>query len=366
MFYQRNIYAIWGFMLVLIIRTSKTRANNTYHSVEQIQKMNLEILQETLSEGWNSFCNAPVDESVMSLFNGVNPSDGLIYVMTLNNQSIELPIKSLSELRDFDINPIRKTLVYVNGYYTPDSLFSVQSHLKHLQTTRRDLNVIIVDFAQDVMQLYFSVKHHVHILATFVTRILALLITNGISPSTITLAGHSVGANIAALSAKLYAQKKIDGKDLNQVIAIDPALMCSPRDIHVNANACKRVVVIHGEGDVFGVRAASGTIDIYPNGIGFFPRRKYQPGCETNICSHMYSFILFMEALVEGVMIPAVKCDTWAQFRRKNCEYNNTLAIGITYPQNAAGVYFCVTQPSPPFTFMEHGLRYRKTTANKI
>ncbi|XP_011210992.2 endothelial lipase [Bactrocera dorsalis] len=334
-------------------------------TVEAIQQRNFELLQEALPLGWKAFCEAPVDESVMLLHSGINPCDASIHVMTITNQSIQLPIKAISEVSDFDINPKRKTLVYVNAYYTPDSYFSVQSHLKLLQTTRRDLNIIVVDFARDVLQLYYTVRHHVAVQGHFVAKILNVLMQKGVAPEDVTLAGHSVGANIAALAANIYADQVTNSNvRVGQLVAIDPALMCSPADIYVQANVSSRVIVIHGEGDVFGVREQRGTIDIYPNGIGFFTRRKLQPGCDTRSCSHMYSFVLFMEALIEGVMIPAVKCDSWSHFRKRQCDFSDALAIGLKYPKQSKGVYFCLTQPNPPFTFMEHGIKYQRSLAS--
>lgn len=306
---------------------------------------------------------APVDEGVMSLYSGINPSDALLHVMTVNNQSIELPIRSISELRDFDIDPDRRTLVYVNAYYTDDTYLSVISHLKFLQATRRDLNIVVVDFAQDLLQLYTAVRHHVTVQGYFISKILAALEQHGIAPQNVTLAGHSVGANIAALGAKIFAEQHSGNgaeRHVGQMIAIDPALMCRDADIFVNSNISTRVVVIHGEGDKFGVRDRLGTIDIYPNGIGYFPRKKQQPGCSSSVCSHLYPFLLFMESLIEGVMIPAVKCNSWLEFRKNTCDSTNKVVIGLKYPKEASGVYFCMTQPNPPFTFMEHGLKYKR------
>lgn len=243
--------------------------------------------------------DAPVDEGVMSLFQGINPSDARLHVMTITNQSVELPIKSISQIKDFDINPERKTLIYVNAFHTADSYFSVQEHLTLLQNSRRDLNVIVVDFAKDVAQLYYAVRHHLSVNGYFVYKLLRALKDAGIAVQDITLAGHSVGANIAALGAQLFAK---ENKQLvGQLLAIDPATMCRTTDILVKQSVALRVVVLHGEGDVFGVRVPLGHIDIYPNGIGYFPRRKLQPGCESKICSHMYPFILFMEVRISKV-----------------------------------------------------------------
>ncbi|KAH8301977.1 hypothetical protein KR044_001476, partial [Drosophila immigrans] len=333
-------------------------------SINRIQKHNLELLSEQLNRGWHAFCDAPVDEGVMSLFDGINPSDARLHVMTITNQSIQLPIKSIPEIRDFDINPERRTLIYVNAFHTADSYFSVQEHLMLLQTTRRDLNVIVVDFATNVAQLYYTVRHHLSVHGYSIYKLLSALTDAGIAAEDITLAGHSVGANIAALGADLFA--KSNKRQVAQLIAIDPATMCRTTDILVKQNVASRVVVLHGEGDVFGVRVPLGHVDIYPNGIGYFPRKKLQPGCETKICSHMYPFVLFMEALIEGVMIPATKCENWAKFRQGDCSFENTLNIGLIYPPNAKGLYFCMTQPNPPFTYMEHGLRYKTRPAGAL
>ncbi|XP_004524580.1 pancreatic lipase-related protein 2 [Ceratitis capitata] len=371
---QQRIYlkGLWLMSLVLHVTHggiadtgAESQINMQQPTVEQIQQKNFEILQEALPLGWKAFCEAPVDESVMLLHSGINPCDASIHVMTINNQSIQLPIKAISEIADFDIDPKRKTLLYVNAYYTADTYFSVQAHLKLLQTTRRDLNIVVVDFARDVLQLYYTVRHHIAVQGHFVAKILNVLVQKGIAPADVTLAGHSVGANIAALAANIYASQAshAPNKRMGQLVAIDPALMCQPSDIYVQANVSTRVIVIHGEGDVFGVRERLGTIDIYPNGIGFFSRRKLQPGCETKICSHMYSFVLFMEALIEGVMIPAVKCESWSHFRKRQCDFADALAIGLKYPASAQGVYFCLTQPNPPFTFMEHGIKYQRGLA---
>ncbi|KAH8379792.1 hypothetical protein KR009_007290 [Drosophila setifemur] len=335
----------------------------TIPNIDNIQKNNIKLLTEQLNRGWRAFCDAPVDEGVMSLFQGINPSDARLHVMTITNQSVELPIKSLGQVKDFDINPDRKTLIYVNAFHTADSYFSVQEHLTLLQNSRRDLNVIVVDFAQNVAQLYYAVRHHLSVHGYFVYKLVKALKDAGIPVQDITLAGHSVGANIAALGAQLFAKE--NKQVVGQLIAIDPATMCRTTDIQVKQSVASRVVVIHGEGDVFGVRVPLGHIDIYPNGIGYFPRRKLQPGCESKICSHMYPFVLFMEALIEGVMIPATKCESWAKFRQGECNFENTLNIGLIYPANAKGLYFCLTQPNPPFTYMEHGLRYKTKRLEK-
>ncbi|KAH8274309.1 hypothetical protein KR026_008257 [Drosophila bipectinata] len=332
-------------------------------NIDHVQKHNLKLLAEQLNRGWRAFCDAPVDEGVMSLFQGINPSDARLHVMTITNQSVELPIKSMGQIKDFDIQADRKTLIYVNAFHTADSYFSVQEHLTLLQNSRRDLNVIVVDFAKDVAQLYYAIRHHLSVHGYFVYKILRALKDAGIPMEDVTLAGHSVGANIAALGAQLFAKE--NKQVVGQLIAIDPATMCRTTDILVKQSVAGRVVVLHGEGDVFGVRVPMGHIDIYPNGIGYFPRRKLQPGCESKICSHMYPFVLFMEALIEGVMIPATKCESWAKFRQGDCNFQNTINIGLVYPSNAKGLYFCLTQPNPPFTYMEHGLRYKTKRQEK-
>lgn len=300
----------------------------------------------------------------MSLYSGINPCDATINVMTVSNESIELPIRSLSELRDYDISPEKNTLIYVNSYYTTKSYFSISEHLKLLQERRRDFNIILVDFAKDIQHLYHAVRHHVNIHGYFVAKIIKSLVASGIKASSISLIGHSVGANVAALSADYYNEyiQDVNGLKIGQLIAIDPAIMCNSSDFHVRPNITQRVIVLHGEGNVFGVREPCGNIDIYPNGIGYFPRRKNQPGCDTALCSHLYPFIIFMESMIEGVKIPAVQCDSWLNFRQQQCNYNDIVTIGVSYPETANGVYFCITQKSPPYTFMEHGLRYIKKT----
>ncbi|XP_023293419.2 lipase member I [Lucilia cuprina] len=360
---------MWQKCKILIYFTTIVVSANSA-SIEKIQQENIEILNESLTQGWKAFCEAPVHEGVMSLFDGINPSDTTIHVLTLNNQSVELPIRSLSELRDFDINPKRKTLLYINGFYTADTFFSIQSHLHMLQSRRRELNVIIVNFAKDIQQLYYALRHHLTLQGYFVAKILEVLIENGIDPKDITVAGHSVGANVAALGISTYSEEYFNNYKqisiIGQLIAIDPcSYICGSSDLYVRRNISSRVVVIHGEGNVFGVRSPMGSIDIYPNGIGYYPKRRLQPGCNTSVCSHMYPFLLFMEALVEEVNITAVKCESWLQFREQNCDYTNTVELGITYPETAKGLYFCVTQSSPPFTLKEQGLKYISRSKRK-
>lgn len=301
----------------------------------------------------------------MSLFDGINPSDTTLHVMTINNQRVELPIRFLQELRDYDINPQRKTLLYVNGFHTASSFFSIQSHLNMLQYRRRDLNIIIVNFAKDILQLYYALRHHLRLQGYFVSKILSVLIENGVNPKDITIAGHSVGANVAALGISMYTSENFDNSKqislIGQLIAIDPcSYICNTPDLYVRRNISSNVVVIHGEGNIFGVRQPVGTIDVYPNGIGYFPKRRLQPGCSSSVCSHMYPFLLFMESLVEQIRLSAVKCENWLQFREGKCDYTNTIDLGLTYPETAKGLYFCSTQSSPPFTLREQGLKYIK------
>lgn len=307
----------------------------------------------------------------MSLFDGINPSDTSLNVLTWNNQSVELPIRALSELRDFDINPQRKTLLYVNGFYSADSFFSIQAHLYLMQLKRRDLNIVIVNFAKDVQQLYYALRHHLALQGYFVAKVLKVLTDNGIRSQDITVVGHSVGANVAALGVTNFLQEYFDEHKqttaVGQFIGIDPcSYICDSNDLFIHRNLSERVVILHGEGNVFGVRKPLGTIDIYPNGIGYFPKRRLQPGCATSVCSHMYPFLLFLEALVEEVRIPAVQCKSWMQFREQKCDYANMVDIGLTYPDSARGVYFCMTQSSPPFTLKEQGLRYINRNKRKL
>ncbi|XP_055910936.1 endothelial lipase [Eupeodes corollae] len=336
---------IYFFLILSFVGINLVRSNKaTSATIDSVQNYNIKTLKAALPLGWKKFCEADVDEGVMSFFPGNDPSDAKIHLSTPNNQTITLPIKYVSRIGEFGINTRLKTIVYVNAFFA-DHIYHIHGNLIYMQEARKDYNIIIVDFAQNILQLYNAIKHNVFVHGYFVSKLISALVQNGVRQSDITLVGHSVGANIAALGGRLHSEEKT-GRRLAALIAIDPALMCQRKDVYVNAHVCEKVIVIHGENGIFSVTEPLGTVDIYPNGNNV----RYQPGCNTKICNHVFPFFVFLDAVIEQTPITAVKCESWESFRRGKCDYTSLISLdNFKFGNTPHGKYYCITKETPPF-----------------
>lgn len=139
-------------------------------------------------------------------------------------------------------------------------------------------NVCGVDWSDLSKENYFrAALLNTHIVGNVVGNFVNYISLIGISPSVVTIAGHSLGAHIAGFVGKDLM--RYVGQRLGRIIGLDPAgplftfpILAPPENI-LTANDAVYVQTIHTSVGTYGASFALGNADFYANN-GFF-----QPGC---------------------------------------------------------------------------------------
>ncbi|CAG9793123.1 unnamed protein product [Diatraea saccharalis] len=144
--------------------------------------------------------------------------------------------------------------------------------------------------------------------------ILVDLVKEGLPASSIHIVGHSLGAQISGFTGKQFLN--LTGRRVGRISGLDPAGPCFSNlepELKLNANDADYVDVIHTNGGVAGLKEPVGQVDYYPN------EGEQQPNCLIASCSHNRAWEVFGESLYNETAFPAVRCDSWEQFKKGNC-----------------------------------------------
>ncbi|CAL7948587.1 unnamed protein product [Xylocopa violacea] len=207
-----------------------------------------------------------------------------------------------------------------------------------------DCNVIVVDWSSIALRPYIWSSNRVLMVAQFVSRMIDFLVSQGMSPSRVTVVGHSLGGHVAGLSAH-YAKHQ-----LNYVVALDPALpnfvLAGPGN-RVSNHDAKNVEIIHTNAGFLGYDSSIGHIDFFPNG------GNKQIGCPLDIvgaCSHSRSYEYYAESINTRTGFLAKKCASYSKFLQNNCNSRETELMGGVAPKlGVTGDYYLETHPTSPY-----------------
>ncbi|KAJ2938889.1 hypothetical protein O0L34_g17699 [Tuta absoluta] len=105
---------------------------------------------------------------------------------------------------------------------------------------------------------------------------------------------------------------------------------------------------------VKGLIEAVGHVDYYPN------EGMEQPGCLTTHCSHHRAWLYFTESVINQKAFPAVKCDSWDEFKKGSCK-DNISYMGFPSKPGTTGKHYLQTADEVPFSLGVNGTAYRNT-----
>ncbi|XP_054710965.1 pancreatic lipase-related protein 2-like [Uloborus diversus] len=131
-------------------------------------------------------------------------------------------------------------------------------------------NVIIVNWSENNKPPYYQAVANARAVGAQVAKLLNLHVNHkGLNPDDIHIIGHSLGGQIAG-----WIGERIP--NLGRITGLDPAgpyFQDAEREARLDETDAKFVDVIHSNGGSYGIGAAIGHIDFFPNG------GRSQPGC---------------------------------------------------------------------------------------
>ncbi|XP_060624480.2 inactive pancreatic lipase-related protein 1-like isoform X1 [Anolis sagrei] len=156
-----------------------------------------------------------------------------------------------------------------------------------------DVNCICIDWSKGSRCAYTQASNNIRVVGAEVAYFINVLVADyGYSPSKVHFIGHSLGAHAAAeMGQRIPGIKRITGIDPAQ-----PYFEGTPVEIRLDKSDAEFVDVIHTDSAPtipylgFGMRAAVGHLDFYPNG------GEHMPGCKKNALSQ----IVDLDGIWEG------------------------------------------------------------------
>ncbi|XP_076685801.1 pancreatic triacylglycerol lipase-like [Andrena cerasifolii] len=160
-----------------------------------------------------------------------------------------------------------------------------------------DCNVIVIDWSAISSNiLYHKVAKSVPTVAEHVASFVNILrLKANLDPNNMKMIGHSLGAHVASLAARIVSQNT----EVAEVVALDPAKPLFERKDEigrVDSSHANHVQVVHTCAGRLGMNSGVGTSDFYANG------GKDQPGCSADpfgICAHGRSYEYYSESVTK-------------------------------------------------------------------
>ncbi|XP_046666900.1 pancreatic triacylglycerol lipase-like [Homalodisca vitripennis] len=215
--------------------------------------------------------------------------------------------------------------------------------LEYSYLLAEDLNIIAVNWARMAQTFYPLSRSAVSPVGRYTAKFVDFLaLEMGVSPASVHLLGHSLGAHIAGVVGE-----SVTFGNISRITGLDPAapLFGSDPKGRLDPTDAQFVDVIHSAGGYIGYYNPCGHIDFYPNG-----GVPIQPGCGVDIgfCSHKRSYMYFAESITSLGFISRV-CDSWDDYKNNRCMNNTKNVLGEHVDQSAKGKYYLHTNPSRPF-----------------
>ncbi|OWR41693.1 putative lipase [Danaus plexippus plexippus] len=213
--------------------------------------------------------------------------------------------------------------------------------------------VVALDGSSLIRWLYLRASTYVRFIGERIGHVLAAMVQHGQDPKKIHLVGHSLGAHIAGFIGKTFYN--LTGSRIGRITGLDPAGPCFTHvdpDLRLKESDADFVDVIHTDSGVYGIKEAVGHADYYPNG------GSQQPSCVFQTCSHSYAWRLYGASVTRPRAFPAVKCNSWEEFKKGRCG-NEISYMGLAAEPSARGKFYLQTSGDYPFTLGEEGLKYK-------
>lgn len=280
----------------------------------------------------------------------VNENDITFHLYTRlnkeNNQFLIIDNNETLSNSNFDSN--RPTKFFTHGWTSSQNSDTSQA-LKNNYLEMEDANVILVDWSKIASDIIYPIPAiKTKQVGEHVARMVDFLADNGLDVNKVHMIGHSLGAHVTGSAGSSIKKGKIA-----RITGLDPALpgfeIISPIENRLDKSDAQFVDVIHTCGGVLGYFSDIGHADFYPN--GGVPS---QPGCFglpqiIEGCSHGRSWQYYAESIKFRNAFLADKCNSWDSFRQGNCNDSIKVPMGLSTPSTVRGVYYLVTDHSPPF-----------------
>uniref|UniRef100_A0A1B6MCF6 Lipase domain-containing protein n=1 Tax=Graphocephala atropunctata TaxID=36148 RepID=A0A1B6MCF6_9HEMI len=256
----------------------------------------------------------------------------------------EVNIGNIQELYDGGFNLFKSTKILIHGWLdsaTNKNYFVEQVREAYLLA--EDVNIIAVNWPRLAMSFYSLSRIAVTPVGRYTAEFVDFLISEvGVSPASLHLLGHSLGAHIVGVVGE-----SVTFGNLSRITGLDPAAPLFNPDVpngRLDASDAEFVDVIHTEGGIVGYYEPCGHVDFYPNG------GSRQPGCGADylVCSHRRSYKYFAESVTSDGFI-STTCDTWEDYEQGQCTNNTKTVMGENVDISANGCYYLYTNPSRPY-----------------
>ncbi|XP_003403021.1 phospholipase A1 [Bombus terrestris] len=230
-------------------------------------------------------------------------------------------------------NASKQTIIITHGWIQNGAACEI---IRDAFLDVRDCNVIILDWSEisnyvNYLDVVKMVPHVARYLADFIN---FLHTKAGLQTSNLKIIGHSLGAQIAGLSAWEVGKSS----RVAEVVGLDPAM---PRfhdkkpGRRVDESDAENVQIIHTCSGYLGYYLPAGTSDFYAND------GRHQPGCGIDLsgfCSHSRSYRFFAESVRNPKGFLGVRADGATAYMG-----------GATPDPNAKGTYYFKTNSQPPY-----------------
>ncbi|XP_052563811.1 lipase member H-like [Culex pipiens pallens] len=210
-----------------------------------------------------------------------------------------------------------------------------------------DSNVCVVDWSRYARYGYaIAAKRNTRLVGKYLAVFMQFLTRNGITPSKMTLIGHSLGAHVSAFACKNFSGQV---KELYGLDAAGP-LFTLPIDVgtknRIASTDAGYVQMIYTTRYLLGTGDPIGQANFFPNG-GYHP----QPSCLLPMltysdayvplaCSHSHSHQLFTLSLNPAYVYKAKKCGTYPTYLLGLCLFNSNDVLGIYSKKSSGNFYF--------------------------
>ncbi|KAG5898188.1 hypothetical protein JTB14_013230 [Gonioctena quinquepunctata] len=236
-------------------------------------------------------------------------------------------------------NPGVPTKIIIHGWtHGKDVPWVVE--LREVLADKGLWNVIVVDWTKLSHVVYTEARIHNMVVSKQLTEFILFLVNlEGIPLSSIHLIGHSMGAQIAAVTGLNI--KREAGLKIGRITALDPAAPLyewphlESLDEIIDPSDAQFVDVIHTNGRHLGMMTPAGHVDYYPNG------GENQIGCRLWVCSHMRACEYFIASVQKPDLFNAISFKCWKEYQEGKINYLDAYPMGIAAnPHIPSGIYY--------------------------
>uniref|UniRef100_A0A6P7FU19 Pancreatic triacylglycerol lipase isoform X1 n=1 Tax=Diabrotica virgifera virgifera TaxID=50390 RepID=A0A6P7FU19_DIAVI len=248
------------------------------------------------------------------------------------------------------------TVIFIHGFSESSPGHSGRTVIDAYFTRPEPRNLILLDWSElSTFPWYQTAVLNVKHAAQRLKRFIEVFHDSGEIPiRTLHVIGFSLGSHVAGIGGKLLRH----GLQIPHITGLDPALpeySLTDSSERLSKESAEYVDIIHTDAGIFGIPIAIGHADFFPNG-----GRALQPGCQPSYivkqgivnqvlaCSHIRSWKLYSESVVNPRAFPASRCTLW-RGPNKHCEFTVDAYMGFPNTNTTFGSFYLITNGEKPY-----------------